>query len=174
VSFGSDYHLASDSPVINAGNNAWVTNSTDLDGNPRIVGGTVDMGAYEYQTPTSVLSFAWLENYGLPTDGTADFADTDGDGMNNWQEWIAGTDPTNPASLLTMTQAAGGTNFIGVQVTWQSVNTRMYYVRRSTNLFATPAFTTISSNLPGSTGATTYTDTSATGAGPYFYRVGVQ
>src|ERR1039458_474763 len=174
VSFGSDYHPAPDSPVINAGNNAWVTNSTDLDGNPRIVGGTVDMGAYEYQTPTSVLSFAWLENYGLPTDGTADFVDTDGDGMNNWQEWIAGTDPTNAASLLTMMKAAVGTNFIGVKVTWQSVNTRTYYLQRSPNLFASPAFTGITSNLLGAAGATTFTDTTATNGGPYFYRVGVQ
>ena len=50
-----DYHLAADSPLINSGFNAIITNSTDLDGNPRIVGGTVDMGAYEYQSPASVL-----------------------------------------------------------------------------------------------------------------------
>jgi hypothetical protein len=39
------------SPAIDAGNNAVVPSgvTTDLDGNPRIVNGVVDMGAYEVQ-----------------------------------------------------------------------------------------------------------------------------
>jgi len=44
----SNLRLQPSSPCINAGRNAYVTSSTDLDGNPRIVGGTVDLGAYEF------------------------------------------------------------------------------------------------------------------------------
>ena len=47
---GDDFHLQPNSPCINAGNNAYVSGVTDLDGNPRIFGGTVDMGAYEFQS----------------------------------------------------------------------------------------------------------------------------
>ena len=44
-----DFHLQALSPCINAGTNlSWMTGATDLDANPRIIGGTVDMGAYEY------------------------------------------------------------------------------------------------------------------------------
>ncbi len=44
-----NYRLESFSPCINAGTNmSWMLTATDLDGNPRIIDGIVDMGAYEY------------------------------------------------------------------------------------------------------------------------------
>ncbi len=49
VSPGSDYHLKEGSSCIDAGlNMPWMIGATDLDGNPRIYNGTVNIGAYEY------------------------------------------------------------------------------------------------------------------------------
>ena len=169
---GGNFRLQSNSPCINAGKNAYVFSGTDLDGNPRIVGGTVDIGAYEFQTPASVISYAWLQQYGLPIDGSADYTDPDADGMNNWQEWRCGTDPTNVTSVLRLLSPTGGVS--GVTVKWQSVTTKSYYVQRSTNLIAQSAFSTLKSNIVGQSVTTTYADTSATNRIPYFYRVGVQ
>ena len=46
-----DWHLAPMSPCINAGTNQpWMAGATDLDGNPRISSGVVDMGAFELNT----------------------------------------------------------------------------------------------------------------------------
>jgi hypothetical protein len=54
VSAGSgDLRLNSGSPAIDAGIKTVVASTSDLNGNPRIVGSAVDMGAYEYQSATA-------------------------------------------------------------------------------------------------------------------------
>jgi hypothetical protein len=61
-------------------------------------------------------------------------ADPDHDGMVNSQEYIAGTDPTNSASLLKLNSVTKAAN--GATVTWQSVTNRHYQVMSRTNLAA--------------------------------------
>jgi hypothetical protein len=167
----SNLRLQSNSPCINAGNNTNATGLVDLDGQSRIVSGTVDIGAYEYQGPGSVISYAWLQQYGLPTDGSADSTDSDADGHNTWQEWRCSTDPTNALSVLRLLSAShDGTN---VTVTWQSVAAVSYSLERSTNLSANPPFSLLAPSLPGQPGTTSFTDTNAAGLAPLFYRVRV-
>jgi len=143
-----------------------------LDGRPRIVGGTVDIGAYEFQPGASGEFIGWLSQAGLPADGSADYADADSDHLNNWQEWIAGTVPTDAASalrLLTLTPAAHGTT-----VSWQSVTNRTYFLERSANLGSPLPFSLIQGDISGQPGETSFIDTNGTAAGAIFYRVGVQ
>jgi Bacterial TSP3 repeat len=172
-----NYRLNSNSPCINGGStypnggSTFPPSATDFDGNPRVVDEIVDIGAYEYQVAGSILPTYWTQQYGLSKDGTID---SDGDGMNNFQEYIAGTNPTNAASVLKMLSVIN--NVSGATVKWQCVQFKLYNLQRSTNL---PTFTTISTNLAGPTfplGATTasFTDTGAVGPGPFFYRVSVQ
>ncbi len=160
------------SPCINAGLNAYAPGATDLDGLPRIVSGTVDIGAYEFQGPGSVISYAWLQQYGLPTDGSADTTDPDADGHTTWQEWRCLTDPTNALSVLRLLSTTpAGTN---VTVSWQSVGGVNYFLERSADLATSPPFILLAPNLSGQPGTTTYTDTNAAPLAPLFYRVGVR
>jgi len=167
-----DFRLRPDSPCINAGFNAWARGETDLDGRPRIVGRTVDMGAYEFQTPSSLISYAWLQRYGLPFDGSADTTDPDSDGLNNWQEWRCQTVPTDPLSVLRLLSVS--LDITGVTLSWPGVEGVSYFVERSTDLGATPPFTPLGRSLTGMTGANSFTDTNAAVLPGAFYRVGVE
>ena len=53
ILFDSDYHLLPSSPCIDAGDPNYIAspNDTDLDGKPRVMGGRIDMGAYESPLP---------------------------------------------------------------------------------------------------------------------------
>jgi len=172
VDFASgDLRLQSNSPCINAGNNAYAAGPVDLDGNTRIVGGTVDIGAYEFPLPASLISYAWLQQYGLPTDGSVDALDQDCDGLDTWEEWRCLTCPTNALSLLKVLSAtpAGG----DVLVSWQSEPGVSYFIERCTQLVASPQFSPLATNLAGQAGTTTFTDTNADNNSSAFYRVGV-
>jgi hypothetical protein len=169
-----NFHLQSNSPCINAGLNAYASGILDLDGNPRIVGdvwaGTVDMGAYEFQSPRSVISYAWLIQNGLPIDGSADLADTDGDGANNFNEWNSGMSPTNSLSVLRMLTPLVSSN--AVVIRWQSVRGQTYFVERSTTLWREGPYQIIATII-GEEGTTTFTDTGVVGVEVFFYRVRV-
>jgi hypothetical protein len=92
--------------------------------------------------------------------------------MNNFQECVAGTNPTNGASLLILYSPTSNSN--GVNILWQSVNNRTYYLQRSPAPGTSSAFSTVQSNIPGQVGITTLTDTSPGAGGSFFYRIGVQ
>ncbi|MCL1921347.1 MAG: hypothetical protein FWG50_09775 [Kiritimatiellaeota bacterium] len=117
------------SPCIDAGNNDWTlgagTLEIDLDGNPRILNGghslTVDMGCYESfgspnETSTTPVPVPhdWLDEYfeGLETpQDYEDAANAPGEnGIDVWESYYAGLDPTDPDSKLriTLIEAEGG------------------------------------------------------------------
>ena len=147
-----DFRLDGISPCINSGR-TLSGSVADLDDNPRISGGTVDIGAYEFQSPASQISYVWLQQYGLTNDGSTDFADTDGDSHNNWQEWRAGTIPTNSASVLRLQNPTNDAS--GVDLNWQSVAGKTYFLERATDLSASPLLP-VASNILGQAGTTSY------------------
>ena len=63
-------------------------------------------------TTTNNTPYRWLESHNLVTNGydNADWSDVDGDGLYAWQEYRAGTDPTNKVSAF---------RIISVTPTWQ-------------------------------------------------------
>jgi hypothetical protein len=115
---------------------------------------------------------AWLHQDGLPVDGSADTTDPDRDGLINWQAWRCQTVPTDPLSALRLLSVS--LDSTGVTLSWPGVEGVSYFVERSTDLGATPPFTALVRDLPGTTGTNTLTDTNGVVLAAVFCRVAVE
>jgi hypothetical protein len=104
--------------------------------------------------------FGWLGNAGNE--------DADGDGVSNLAEYQAGTDPVDPNSMFTFVNIVPHAQG-GVEVQWSSATDKSYTIQRSSNLLS--GFTNIAVNLSATAPINTYHDVTATGPGPYFYRL---
>ena len=80
------------------------------------------------QYTTNGTPYSWLAGYGLTNYEADAVLDQDSDGLKTWQEYIAGTDPTNAASCFKAVQMAPN------KVSWSAVSGRVYSVYWSTNL----------------------------------------
>jgi hypothetical protein len=97
----------------------------------------------------------------------ADKADPDGDGVPNWMEFLAGTDPTQASSKLTLAGVAAPG---GVQLNWLAAPGRLYSVQWSGSLNG-GAWTALT-KVSGSGYATNCPDLSP-GSSTRFYRLQV-
>jgi hypothetical protein len=119
----------------------------------------------------SGLPIAWEEYYFGGTNINPN-ADADGDGMSNFQEYLAGTNPRDPTSYLRITAVKGNNVGSSATLTWTSVPSRLYLVEERTNLtsgaWATNVTLGVVSPDPGSTTTRSLTDTAVSNR---FFRV---
>ena len=111
----------------------------------------------------------WELTYFGSTTGASATTDSDGDGMNNWQEYVAGTSPTNRASVLVLYAPVAPELVNPFVLVWASVSNRFYTVSDSTNLVL--GFTPRAFHLPATPPFNHYTN--MVGGGMRFFRIGV-
>jgi hypothetical protein len=98
--------------------------------------------------PASITSDEWKAHFfgSLSSSLAGDNVDADGDGALNWQEYVAGTDPTNPASVLQFGSAGLSTNGVsGVALNWLTAPGKTY-VLESIPVLGQGSWTSISTN----------------------------
>jgi hypothetical protein len=111
----------------------------------------------------------WLAHYGLTNGGfnAAALDDSDHDGLCNWAEYVAGTDPTNATSVLQVAE-------ISTNSVWftPALTNRSYAVLYVTNLWSTN-WLPLGAYQAG-TGTVTALPLTNVASPTIFYRIGVQ
>jgi hypothetical protein len=139
--------------------------------NTLAVDGTVNFsGNYTFLDANhNGISDAWeMAGFGSVTTNRTQLTDTDGDGMSDYAEFIAGTNPTNAASRLVFLSVTVATNH-SVQLEWAAVPGRVYQILSSTNL---NTWTPLTDRQQASGSPMSCTGTNL-GSNPHFFRAQV-
>lgn len=174
------YTLGSNSVTYSEVNTVTITNS----GSYRYVRLTAgDRNAVNYMSELDFILTSdftsngtpnyWLEDYELVTGDdyeAADITDSDDDGLLAWEEYVAGTDPTDDTSVLEINSISNTAD--GLVITWQSVSNKTYSIITNTSLSVSDSGTAVS-GIEATSNVTSYT-VSGGSAGSVFYEVGVE
>ncbi len=115
----------------------------------------------------------WLAAYGFTNDfDAAARDDPDRDGLFTWEEFRAGTVPTNADSVLRFEDVAVAPGAAGQVLRWRSESNRAYAVWAAPDL-RLPFADRIASNLPATPPVNVYTDAVA-GAATRFYGIQIE
>lgn len=106
---------------------------------------------------TNGTAIAWMQQQGLNTNGVNTWddvalADDDGDGIPNWSEYYAGTQPTNAASKLMIVSLTYSNGLPHLKWIGSSNALAPYAVQWSSNLMSILNWTPATNNLPNTQG----------------------
>jgi len=117
----ADGHLQSGSPCLDAGDPAYepAEGETDIDGEPRVADGRIDIGIDEFiDSDGDGLPDWWEQAYFGSPEAADPAADPDADAHNNLEEYIASTHPLRPPKTYYVDAASGNDSWDGLAPAW--------------------------------------------------------
>jgi hypothetical protein len=120
---------------------------------------------------------AWERYYFGSLNAVNGSTDRIGNGIKDWQKWVAGTNPTNRLDYFKISQTRlGDLNPLGVPamvLEWNSITGRTYTIYYATNLQSGPVTWTWFDQVPGTGATISYTNPWPDPVGFYFLDVSV-
>jgi hypothetical protein len=110
----------------------------------------------------------WLAQHGIDPETEGDQYD-EGDGVPAWEEYAAGTDPTNAASLL-IASGISTPEESSVVVQWQSAEGRTYSIRGAADLLDPSSGRLLEGGIPATPPLNSHT-VGVAGAGAFFLSI---
>jgi len=171
---GGGWHSLASNVYFGSGTNGSVTIYNNTGESHKSVAANAMMWTYvaAQDYPTNGAVPAWWANFyfGANSNGNVSgSADPDGDGYSNFAEYVFGTNPTDAASHLNFSVAAGAGNSVAITFSpWQGG--RGYQLQATTNV-ANPAWITLTNGYTVNTngaGVFTVTQTNSSSA---FYQL---
>jgi hypothetical protein len=145
-----------------------------LQGSATFTFGSADRGRIERINLVANVPRETFADWALRIFGTSSVdpnADPDHDGASNLQEFLAGTDPLSAQSVFKMINiqpAQPG----GIIIQWSSVVGQTYMIERSSTVGTN--YVQLGTPMKAVDTTAQYVDSTATGPGPFFYRLKLQ
>jgi hypothetical protein len=95
---------------------------------------------------TNYVPGAWLNEHSLAATDTLAMTDSDHDGLLNWEEFHAGTDPTDAGSVFRISST--GRADTQQTIRWRAVIGKRYSIQFKTTL-SNAEWTTVETGIPG-------------------------
>ena len=181
--FSSGWSIGADSPQVQFDTDLWsidwvgvyIRRNADIELQNYSIDDFMIKGLfYIVDNDLDGIADSWEVAHGLNTNKFNDAElDPDQDGMSNYAEFRAGTDPKLASSSfkLKLEEDSIGTGQ-PFELRWNSIANRWYTVRRSTNLL--DGFSLLETGVESRPPINVYQDLTATNAPAYFYKIEVE
>lgn len=184
LTFSAGWSIGADSPEAQFLNDLWsidwvgieIRRNADIETQNYSIDDFLIRGLfYIVDDDLDKMADSWEETYGLNSNDVNDAGlDKDGDGMSNYAEYRAGSDPENPNSLFLMEidRISVGGEIVSFELRWDSIENRSYTIWKATDL--NENFFKLEEGIHPTPSENVYEDPAETNGSVRFYRVEVE